>query len=116
MINKHPNDKHFCVFDELYSGTNYEEATKCGYAFLLYLSKYDSTRFLLTTHYLNICEKLDDHENIQNYKMCVEKTEENDLIYQYKIEKGVTNVKGGIEVLKQMKYPDEIMQTIKNLD
>ena len=48
--------------------------------------------------------------------MCVEKTEENDLIYQYKIEKGVTNVKGGIEVLKQMKYPDEIMQTIKNLD
>ena len=116
MINKHPNDKHFCVFDELYSGTNYEEATKCGYAFLLYLSKYDSTRFLLTTHYLNICEKIEDHENIQNYKMCVEKTEENDLIYQYKIEKGVTNVKGGIEVLKQMKYPDEIMQTIKNLD
>ena len=116
LINKHPTDRHFCVFDELYSGTNYEEATKCGYAFLLYLSKYKTTNFLLTTHYLNVCEKLDNHKNIQNYKMCVGKNENYGLIYKYKIERGITNIKGGIEVLKQMKYPDEIMQTIKNLD
>jgi DNA mismatch repair ATPase MutS len=116
LINKHPTDRHFCVFDELYSGTNYEEATKCGYAFLLYLSKYKTTNFLLTTHYLNVCEKLDNHKNIQNYKMCVGKNENDGLIYKYKIERGITNIKGGIEVLKQMKYPDEIMQTIKNLD
>ena len=116
MINKNPKDTHFCVFDELYSGTNYEEATKCGYAFLLYLSKYKTTNFLLTTHYLNICEKLDKHQNIQNYKMRVEKTPDNDLVYKYKIESGITDVKGGVEILKQMKYPDEIMDTIKNLE
>ena len=48
--------------------------------------------------------------------MCVGKNENDGLIYKYKIERGITNIKGGIEVLKQMKYPDEIMQTIKNLD
>ena len=63
-----------------------------------------------------MCEKLVNHKNIQNYKMCVGKNENDDLIYKYKIERGITNIKGGIEVLKQMKYPDEIMQTIKNLE
>ena len=35
--------------------------------------------------------------------MCVGKNENDDLIYKYKIERGITNIKGGIEVLKQMK-------------
>ena len=35
--------RHFCIFDELYSGTNPKEATKSAYAFLLYLSKFKNS-------------------------------------------------------------------------
>ena len=45
-------DRHLCVFDELYSGTNPEEATKSSYAFLKYLAKYKHLDFILTTHIL----------------------------------------------------------------
>ncbi|NBW04294.1 MAG: hypothetical protein EBR87_11420, partial [Cytophagia bacterium] len=50
--------RHFCIFDELYSGTNPHDATKSAYAFLLYLSKYNNVNFILTTHYVGLCKKL----------------------------------------------------------
>jgi DNA mismatch repair ATPase MutS len=34
--------------------------------------------------------------------------------YTYKIKKGVSKIKGGIRVLKDMDYPDEIINTIEN--
>jgi DNA mismatch repair ATPase MutS len=34
--------------------------------------------------------------------------------YTYKIKKGVSKIKGGIRVLKDMDYPDEIIDTIEN--
>jgi hypothetical protein len=112
IVEKYPKENHFCVFDELYSGTNHEEATKCGHAFLLYLSKLKSVDFLLTTHYLNICKGLDKNNRIQNYKMDVQKNADDTLQYLYKIKKGISDVNGGVEILKQMNYPSEIMKTI----
>ena len=39
-------------------------------------------------------------------------TEKNDnqLIYKYVLEEGISNIKGGIIVLKQMNYPKEIIE------
>ena len=34
--------------------------------------------------------------------------------YTYKIKKGISKIKGGIRVLKDMDYPDEIIDTIEN--
>ena len=117
IINKNnKKNRHFCAFDELYSGTNPEEATKCGYAFLLYLSKIHNVHFSLTTHYLKICHKMDNIKNIDNYQMAVKINSDDDIEYTYTIEKGITNVNGGVEVLKQMNYPLEIMNTIKLAD
>ena len=33
-------ERHFCIFDEIYSGTNPYEAISGAYAYLTYLSKY----------------------------------------------------------------------------
>jgi len=105
---------HFCVFDELFSGTNPEEATKCGYAFLLYLSKYKNVNFILTTHYLKICEKIQDKNNIKNYQMLVKKEANKPIKYYYKLDKGITKVSGGIEILREMEYPTEIVDSFMN--
>ena len=108
--------RHFGIFDELYSGTNPEEATKSGYAFLKYLSKYKNVDFILTTHYNKICMKLNKNENIQNYKMNVIEKQDSKLIYTKKKKKGISKVQGAIKILEDMDYPDEIIKDVKNFN
>ena len=110
-------DKHFCIFDELYSGTNPIEATKSAYAFLKYLSKTyaDNVDFLLTTHYVSICDKWNKKTDIiQNYLMCVISKTKDTYTFTYKIEKGVSKIQGALQILEDMAYPDEIIDTIRD--
>lgn len=109
-----PNVRHFCIFDELYSGTNPGEATKSGYSFLKYLSKIENVDFILTTHYVSICDKLKKHKKIQNYKMFVENLEDGTVKYTYKIKKGISKQNGAIHILKEMNYPQEIIDSFEN--
>jgi hypothetical protein len=52
------NETHFCIFDELYSGTNPEEAIVSAKGFLQYIVKNDNVTCMLTTHYIKLCKKL----------------------------------------------------------
>ena len=105
--------RHFCIFDELYSGTNPTEATQAGKAFLEYLSSYDSVTFLLTTHYKNICKHFKQSKYIQNYKMDVKVLNDGNYQYKYKLKKGISHIKGAIRVLKDMNYPPEILSNLE---
>jgi dsDNA-specific endonuclease/ATPase MutS2 len=108
IISEHKNDTHFCVFDELYSGTNPEEAETSATAFMMYLQKYKNVSSLLTTHFVKVCKKLDKIKGIQNSKMVAEK-DGHKIKYSYKLEPGISEVKGGINVLTEMNYPKEII-------
>lgn len=108
--------RHFCIFDELYSGTNPIEATKSAYGFLLYLEKFKNVNFILTTHYTSICKKLGKTENVKNYKMDVIELENGAIKYTYKLKKGISKVQGAIKILEEMKYPEEIINNIKLFD
>ena len=113
-IQDNPNDRHFTIFDELFSGTNPAEATKSAYAFLLYLSQYDNVDYVLTTHYTSICKKLEKKVKLQNYKMDVHMNENGHIKYTYRIKKGISKIQGATLILEEMKYPNEIIDTIKN--
>jgi hypothetical protein len=121
---------HFCIFDELYSGTNPIEATQAAYAFLLYLSKYKQVDFILTTHYTELCKRLEKKINnfdssgnvvlestrrsVQNYKMNILKTPETgEIKYTYALKKGISKVKGAILILQEMNYPEEIINEMR---
>ena len=115
------NDKketHFCVFDELYSGTNPEEAILSAHAFMKYLIKYKTVNCILTTHFIDLCKKLDKDESIENFHMktvyCNNKTAGEDFNYTYLLEKGISNVRGGVKVLHDMNYPKEIIDDTMN--
>jgi len=108
VVKNNENDSHFCMFDELYSGTNPEEAETSAVAFMNYLQKFKKVNTMLTTHFVNVCKKLDDVKGIQNAKMdVVEKNKR--ICYTYKLEKGISIVKGGIYILSEMNYPKEIV-------
>ena len=102
------NDKHFCIFDELFSGTNPYEAISAANAYLSYINKNKNVTYMLTTHFLDLCKKLDKTKTVRNMHMLVEEKED-DFVYNYKIKKGISNVKGGIKVLKDLAYPEQII-------
>jgi len=103
---------HFCIFDELYSGTNPEEAIGSASAFMNYIVKHDNVTCLLTTHYVKLCKKLAKNKKIKNYNMKSEKKNDN-FEYTYSLEEGISNIKGGLKVLKDMNYPQEILDNTK---
>ena len=107
------SSRHFCIMDELFSGTNPVDAAKSAYAFLLYLSEIKNVNFMLTTHIVSVCKKMKKSKNICNYKMGVGQDGDK-LIYSYKMKKGISKIQGGINILRDMNYPEEILDSIKN--
>jgi hypothetical protein len=107
-----PTAHHFCLFDELYSGTNPDEATKSATAFLKYLAtRWPNVDFILTTHYVKVCKRLRKLERVKNYKMVVNKDESTGkLQYTYRVKSGISKLHGGVEILKEMNYPAEMLQ------
>ena len=102
-------DSHFCVFDELYSGTNPEEAVISATAFMEYIIQKKNVTCLLTTHFIKVCKKLKKNKTISNYHMETTK-KDNKICYKYLLKEGISVIKGGINVLCDMNYPREIIE------
>ena len=102
--------RHFCVFDELYSGTNPYEAVATGVSYVEHLSKLKNVDIMITTHFIDMCTYLDKNKRISNQKMKIEIKENRDFHYTYKLESGISEIKGGVKVLKDLKYPNSIIR------
>jgi hypothetical protein len=113
--NDDEEDTHFCVFDEIYSGTNPEEAVISALAFMEYLVKIKNVQCIMTTHFIKVCKKLNKNKNVKNYHMHVNVITNNDFSYTYKMKEGISEVHGGIKVLNDMNYPSEIINNTKQI-
>ena len=102
--------RHLCVFDELFSGTNPYEAISSAYSFLFYLNKNDNVNFVLTTHFINLCAMFNDTPYIHNFHMDTSYNNIGDIEYTYKIETGISNIKGGVKILEKLDFPKEIIK------
>jgi energy-coupling factor transporter ATP-binding protein EcfA2 len=130
--------RHFCIFDELYSGTNPYEAIASAYGYITHLTKLDNVDFMLTTHYIQLCklfetekpnsdsdkrEKISNnsHTNstnenkIQNLHMEVADRGNYDFKYLYTLRPGISAIKGGIKVLYDLQYPASIVETTRRI-
>jgi DNA mismatch repair ATPase MutS len=105
-----PTKRHFCIFDELYSGTNPYEAVAAAYGYIDYISKNPKVDLILTTHYIELCQLLEkkNAEAITNLHMsvCADTG-----AYLYKIGDGISTIKGGLKVLRELNYPSEIVES-----
>ena len=105
-----PKDKsHFIIFDELYSGTNPFEASAAAYGYLKYMNSMKNVRFYLTTHFVDLCEKLNSEKKIVNKHMMTQ-TNDDGIQFTYKISSGISTIKGGMHVLNQLAYPSIITE------
>jgi hypothetical protein len=181
------SERHFCIFDELFSGTNPEEASSSAYSYLRYLCLQPQVDFVLTTHYLSVCERVqqdqerldmakedkdaEEHEDedkvldeeevadevrneiekalqggikesakvgekvaekvaepafepafepavedlgrgLVNYRMKVDKVDDK-LAMKYRLEPGISEIKGAVYILENMGFPEEMMRGLR---
>jgi hypothetical protein len=100
IIEADKTKRTLCIFDELFSGTNPEEAIATGSSMLRYLLKYDTFDFLLTTHFLELCKEMKELPMKQ--------------MKGYQLKPGISLIKGGIRVLEEMNFPASIVSQAKH--
>jgi DNA mismatch repair ATPase MutS len=101
-ISENPEKIHLCIFDELYSGTNPTDAVMCA---KIYINKMNEHKkkvdYLITTHYIELCNFFDKNDFVYNMKMKVTEIEDN-IEYKYKLVEGISTINGGKYILKQL--------------
>jgi len=108
--NSNKDERHFCIFDEIYSGTNPSEAVASAYSFLIYTSKITKFEYMLTTHYISLCNLVNNNKNIINKQMRID-----DDRNTYELIHGISNIRGGIKVLRDLSYSDVIISNAQNV-
>tara|TARA_Y100000389_G_scaffold204995_2_gene261761 strand:+ start:302 stop:2197 length:1896 start_codon:yes stop_codon:yes gene_type:complete len=120
-IKENSDKNHFCIFDELYTGTNPDEAVKSAYGLIKYINCYNSVDFMLTTHFTKLCKQIEkDNKSktanglrVKNYKMGIDGDKDDNFKFTYYLVPGISRVKGGRKILSDLKYPETILETIK---
>jgi DNA mismatch repair ATPase MutS len=100
-INRINNGKKWLILiDELFKGTNVQDAMKCSIAVIEGFIKMKNSVFILSTHLYEISDELKHHPNIAFYFF--ETTAENDqLKFSYHLKPGISNDRLGYLILKR---------------
>lgn len=94
--------KWLVLIDELFKGTNVQDAMKCSSTVVKGLIKITSSLFILSTHLYEIGEELKQYPNI-SFKYFETAVLEDQLKFSYQIKDGISNDRIGYVILKREK-------------
>ena len=94
--------KWLVLIDELFKGTNVQDAMKCSLAVIKGLIKIKNSLFVLSTHLYEIGEELKNYPNISFRYFETDITDEQ-LRFSYQLKEGVSNDRIGFVILKREK-------------
>ena len=92
--------KWLILIDELFKGTNVEDAMKCSTTVVEGLVKNHRSMFILSTHLYEIAVALKRYENIQ-FSFFETLTAEGKLAFNYQLKEGVSNDRLGYLILQE---------------
>ncbi len=101
--------KWLILIDELFKGTNVEDAMKCSSAVIEGLVKMKNSLFILSTHLYEIAEDLKKYPNIGFYYFETTTTADQ-LQFSYQLKKGVSNDRLGYLILQREGVVDLLKQ------
>ena len=109
-------DNLVIIFDELFRGTNVKDAFDASFSIISTLSKIENTRFFISTHILEVAEKLGNSNSI------IFKCFESEMIdqnpkYTYIIKDGISSERVGMMILKReniLQILDDVIRKQKN--
>jgi DNA mismatch repair ATPase MutS len=94
--------KWLVLIDELFKGTNVQDAMKCSSTVIRGLIKITNSLFVLSTHLYEIGEELKDYENI-SFKYFETAVLDEQLEFSYQLKDGISNDRIGYVILKREK-------------
>ncbi len=94
--------KWLILIDELFKGTNVQDAMKCSTVVIEGLIKIKNSLFILSTHLYEIGEALKSHSNIA-FKYFETTVEDEQLKFSYHLQDGISNDRLGYLILKREK-------------
>jgi len=97
--------KWLVLIDELFKGTNVQDAMKCSIAVIRGLIKIKNSLFILSTHLYEIGEELKQYPNI-SFKYFETNVKEDQLDFSYQLKDGISNDRLGYVILKREKVVD----------
>lgn len=105
LIKINDNRKWLVLIDELFKGTNVQDAMKCSSAVVKGLIKISNSLFILSTHLYEISDELQKYPNI-SFRYFETEVKEDQLEFSYQLKEGVSNDRIGYLILKREKVVD----------
>lgn len=109
IIKINDSKKWLVLIDEMFKGTNVEDAKNCSLAVVNGLLKSTNCLFILSTHLYEIAEELQNAENIR-FKYFESQVIDDNLYFTYQLKDGVAKEKIGYLILKREKVLDLLNQ------
>lgn len=97
--------KWLVLIDELFKGTNVQDAMKCSLAVIEGLIKMKNSLFILSTHLYEIGEELKKYSNI-SFRYFETNVKDEQLEFSYQLKEGISNDRIGYVILKREKVVD----------
>jgi DNA mismatch repair ATPase MutS len=98
------------LIDELFKGTNVQDAMKCSTTVIEGLRRMKNTLFILSTHLYEIGEGLRQYSNIKFYYFETH-IKDDQLIFNYHLKEGISNDRLGYLILKR----EGVVSMLQNL-
>jgi len=105
--------KYFVLIDELFKGTNIQDAMKCSSAVIEGLQNLRNSLFIISTHLYEISDGLKDFSNIQ-FSYFETAVQEKELIFHYQLKEGVSQDRLGYLILEREGVVDLLKNISKN--
>jgi DNA mismatch repair ATPase MutS len=97
--------KWLVLIDELFKGTNVQDAMKCSSAVIKGLIRINRSLFILSTHLYEIGEELKEYPNI-SFRYFETAVKDDQLEFSYQLKEGISNDRIGYLILKREKVVD----------
>ena len=101
---------YFVLIDELFKGTNIQDAMKCSTAVIEGLQNLRNSLFIISTHLYEISDGLKGFSNIQ-FSYFETAVQEKELIFHYQLKEGVSQDRLGYLILER----EGVVNLLKNI-
>lgn len=102
--------KWLVLIDELFKGTNVQDAMKCSSTVIKGLIRIPGSLFILSTHLYEIGEELKSYPNI-SFRYFETAVKEDQLEFSYQLKEGISNDRLGYLILKR----EKVVEMLENL-
>ncbi|MFT3683153.1 MAG: DNA mismatch repair protein MutS [Ferruginibacter sp.] len=110
-VQKVADGKHWLILiDELFKGTNVQDAMKCSTTVIEGFLKIKDSTFILSTHLYEIGESLKQYPNIV-FKYFETAVQDDQLLFNYHLKEGISNDRLGYLILKK----EGVVNMLQNL-